>query len=94
MVSLPSPDQAGFNTFNIGTGEGVSIKLFIGLVAESLLLRRGLKVKLNFGDLPYRLQDPMNCVADNTKILDLLGGFPFTHLQTAIDNMIQGLYEH
>jgi nucleoside-diphosphate-sugar epimerase len=92
IVSRPSPDQTGFRTFNIGTAQGVSLRSFIGYVSDALQ-QRGLTPKLRFGALPYRIEDPMCCVADNTKMLNLLGDVTFTDLQTAVYKTVQALNE-
>jgi nucleoside-diphosphate-sugar epimerase len=93
IVALPVASSAGLRTINVGTGEGTSIRAFIRLVAQALE-RQGLVPKLKFGALPYRKQDPMRCVADNAKLLLLLGDIPFTNLSLAVDRTVQALHEH
>jgi len=81
---INAPAAAGLRTLNVGTGQGIPLRTFI-ISVEKALRRRGIKPDLRFGDLSYRAQDPMNCVSDNTKLISLVGGFPFTNLNTAIE---------
>lgn len=90
LLALPDWERPGLRTLNVGTGQGISLKDFIGHVAIALRAR-GLMPRLAFGDLPYRAQDPMRCVADNTALLTLLGGFSFTDLQTAVNCTVASL---
>jgi UDP-glucose 4-epimerase len=92
LVALPIASSYGLRTINVGTGTGTSLKTFIGLAAQALE-RKGLTSKLRFGALPYRKQDPMHCVADNTQLLNLLGNIPFTDLSLAINRTVQALHE-
>jgi nucleoside-diphosphate-sugar epimerase len=93
LVAIPVAPAVGLRTINVGTGEGTSLRTFIGLVALALE-RQGLAPKLKFGALPYRKQDPMRCVADNTQLLDLLGDLPFTDLSLGVERTVQALHEH
>lgn len=93
LVALPAPSSTGLRTINVGTGVGTPLRTFIGLAAQALK-RRGLTPKLMFGALPYRAQDPMRCVADNTRLRDLLGDIPFTDLPLAVERTVQALHEH
>lgn len=93
LVALPAPTEAGLRTVNVGTGEGISLKAFIGHVA-SALEHQGLSPKLKFGALPYRAQDPMRCVADNRRLRALLGNLSFTDLHTAVEKTVLALHEH
>ena len=93
LVALPVASSAGLRTINVGTGEGTSLRTFIGLVAKALE-RQGLAPKLKFGALPYRKQDPMRCVADNAQLLELLGDLQFTDLSFAVERTVQALHEH
>jgi nucleoside-diphosphate-sugar epimerase len=92
LISLSMTGQIGFRTLNIGTGQGISLKSFIGYVADALR-QHEVSPRLSFGALPYRPQDPMHCVADNTRMLQLLGNVSFTNLPTAIEKTVQALYE-
>lgn len=93
LLALPAASSAGFRTINVGTGESTPLRTFIGLAAQALE-RQGLAPKLKFGALPYREQDPMRCVADNTRLLELLGDIPFTDLSLAVERTVQALHEH
>jgi nucleoside-diphosphate-sugar epimerase len=93
LVALPVAPSAGLRTINVGTGEGTSLRNFIGMVAQALE-HQGLVPKLKFGALPYRKHDPMRCVADNAQLFDLLGDLPFTDLSLAVERTVQALHEH
>jgi len=93
LVDTPADVASGLRTLNIGTGEGISLKSFIGY-AVAALERQGLAPKLRFGALPYRTHDPMRCVADNALLRTLLGELTFTDLQTAVDKTVLALHEH
>lgn len=93
LVVLPACAASSIRVLNVGTGTGTSLKTFIGHVA-SALERQGLSPKLNFGALPYRAQDPMRCVADNSRLRALLGDIDLTDLQSAIDQTVRALHEH
>lgn len=94
LVALPATPSGGLRTINVGTGEGTPLRTFIGLAAQALE-RRGLAPKLKFGALPYRAQDPMRCVADNSRLRELLGDLPFTDLTLAVDRTVEAaLHEH
>lgn len=92
LIAKPVPGQSGFLTLNVGTGKGISLKSFIGHVSNALQ-RRKLVPELKFGALPYRLQDPMCCVADNTKLLSLFGDIAFTDLQVAVEKTVEAIYD-
>ncbi|WP_377157424.1 NAD-dependent epimerase/dehydratase family protein [Roseateles sp. UC29_93] len=92
LVATPAVEGSGLRTLNVGTGEGISLKSFIGYAAAALE-RLGLAPTLKFGALPYRAQDPMRCVADNDRLRALLGDLPFTDLQTAVEKTVLALHE-
>jgi nucleoside-diphosphate-sugar epimerase len=92
LVFSEAEHKEGFRTLNIGTGRGILLRTFIGYIANALK-QRGLEPKLRFGFLPYRLQDPMRCIADNTAMLNLLSDVSFTNVQTAIQKTVHALYE-
>lgn len=93
LIALPVTSPTGLRTINVGTGEGTQLKTFINLTAQALE-RRGLAPQLKFGALPYRTQDPMRCVADNTRLLELLGQLNLTDLPLAIERTVEALHEH
>lgn len=93
VVALPPDPTAGMQTINVGTGEGMSLRTFISYLSRALE-RQGLAPKLNFGALPYRQQDPMRCVADNSRLLSLLGNLPQTNVALAIERTVKALHEH
>lgn len=91
LVATPAAPE--LRTLNVGTGQGISLRSFIGYVAAALE-QLGLAPALKFGALPYRAQDPMRCVADNARLRALLGDLPFTDLQTAVEKTVLALHEH
>lgn len=93
LVSSAPNTSPGLRTLNVGTGQGIELKTFIEYVGGALA-RRGLRPDLRFGDLPYRSQDPMRCVADNAALRTALGELSFTDLQTAVDHTVEALHEH
>jgi nucleoside-diphosphate-sugar epimerase len=86
-----APTTRGLRTFNIGTGHCTPLREFIEIVASRLSLL-GLEPRLAFGALPYRAQDPMRCVCDNTALLGEIGAFPFIDLNDAIDRTVEALH--
>lgn len=82
------PAVRGLRTFNVGTGHGTTLRDFIQIVASRLSLL-GLEPRLEFGALPYRAQDPMRCVCDNTALLGEIGAFSFTALTDAIGRTVE-----
>lgn len=87
----PAEAPQRLRTLNIGTGVGTPLRNFIEIVASRLRLQ-GLEPRLDFGALPYRAQDPMRCVCDNTAMLAAIGECPFTDLHTAIGETVEALH--
>ncbi len=82
--------EQGVRTLNIGSGLGTSLRDFIEIVASNLRLL-GLEPQLAFGALPYRAQDPMRCVCDNTAMLAAIGAFQITDLGIAVGKTVEAL---
>lgn len=93
LVKLPVASLPGLQTINVGTGKDTSLRAFILLVAQ-VLERQGIEARLKFGELPYRRDDPMRCVANNNKLQNLLGNIPFTELSLAVEHTVRALNEH
>ncbi|HRH76393.1 MAG TPA: NAD-dependent epimerase/dehydratase family protein [Cellvibrionaceae bacterium] len=91
LVSLSTPVNQGLQVINIGTGQGIRLREFVNHVAKALN-KYGISPKLNFGALPYREQDPMRCIADNSKLISLIGELSLTNLQVAVDYTVRDLY--
>jgi UDP-glucose 4-epimerase len=88
---LSAPAQMGqVRVINVGTGRANSVKEFVELAA-SVLQEHGLPVKLDLGAIPYRLADPMRCVADNSRLVSLIGTPSITDLRTGIELTIKEL---
>jgi nucleoside-diphosphate-sugar epimerase len=58
----------GYNLYEIGTDETVSIKVLVEMIKN---LTKNKVTKLNFGKLKYRKNEIMNSVIDNSKIKEL-----------------------
>lgn len=80
----------GLRTLNVGTGHGIELKTFISFVGDALR-QAGIEPDLRFGDLPYRAQDPMRCVADNSALQSVLGELSFTDLSKAVAKTVEAL---
>ncbi len=68
LTLLKNKLPRGFNEYDVGSGESISIKEFASMVKEITKS----KTKLNFGAIPYREGEVMHSVA-NTKDLLKLG---------------------
>lgn len=86
-----SAGEQCLRTLNIGTGQGISLRDFVEIVAAQLR-RLGLDPRPDFGALPYRAQDPMRCVCDNSAMIGAIGEFPFTDLTVAIGKTVEALH--
>jgi nucleoside-diphosphate-sugar epimerase len=91
LVNTPRIGECGLTTINIGTAQGITIRHFIEQVA-GVLRKMGMMPQLDFGALPYRAQDPMYCVANNTKLLNLLDEILFTNLKIALEKTVKAIY--
>ena len=97
ILCLLAPDttqtegEQRMRTLNIGTGRGIPLRDFIEIVAVHLR-RLGLEPRPEFGALPYRTQDPMRCVCDNSAMIDAIGEFPFADLSDAIGKTVEALH--
>lgn len=76
--------------FNVGTGNAVQLKDLVLKIKSNLELR-GIRSNIAFDALPYRADDPMTCVANNTKLLNALGGFNFTEVNEGIEKTLDCL---
>lgn len=68
LILLKNKVPQGFNEYDVGSGESISVKEFVKLVKKIT----NSKTKLNFGALPYRDGEVMHSVAD-TKMLQNFG---------------------
>lgn len=74
-----------FNSFEIGSGQNISIKEFVELVKD---LSGNNRTKLNFGAVPYRENEIMESGVDVSKLLEL-GWRPETGLREGLNKTIE-----
>jgi nucleoside-diphosphate-sugar epimerase len=70
---LKQSSKPGFSMFNVGSGEGVSLKSAFECMREVLQHDHGIEMVLRWGSKEYRTNEMMYYVADNTKIRSLVG---------------------
>lgn len=75
---------SGFYEYQIGSNQSVTIKEFVTMMKEILGNKKTL---LNFGALPYRENEVMECVADISEIIKL-GWTPKYSPRSGLENMI------
>lgn len=81
---------AGLNTLNVGTGIQIKLKELVHAVVSNLE-SRGIATQVIFGAIPYRKEDPMMCVANNTKLLEMIGEFVFSSLENGVRKTLDEL---
>lgn len=83
--------KGSLRTLNVGTGNGVTLRRFIDLIAKRLR-ERGLHPDIRFGARPYRPGEAMTVVADVSRLKKELGWLPSTPLDAgvarAVDSML------
>lgn len=62
-------ERGGFDIFNLSSGEGISVKSLIKLIADQLAADHSL---LKFNSLPMRIGEPNFSVGDNNKAIRIL----------------------
>jgi nucleoside-diphosphate-sugar epimerase len=86
-----SGEKGALRTFNVGTGQGVTLRRFIDLIARRLR-ERGLTPDIRFGARPYRPGEAMTVVADVSRLKKEFGWLPSTPLESgvarAVDSML------
>lgn len=90
LLDAPLPELGKVRVLNVGTGRANSVKEFVETVA-SVLRDYGVEVKLELGAIPYRQADPMRCVANNKKLVSIIGAPSITNLRTGIELTLKGL---
>jgi nucleoside-diphosphate-sugar epimerase len=86
--ALSSPPAVGaMRILNVGTGEAISLKAFILLLAD-LLAERGMRPDIRFGVKPYRVDENMYGVADTTALTAALGWTPPADYREGLQAMI------
>jgi len=76
--------DSGFSSFEVSTKRNISIKNFVLLVKK---ISENNNTKLNFGKVPYRKNELMNCKTDTSK-LEALGWKAKTSLEEGITKTI------
>ena len=77
----------GRDTFNLGSGQSVSLRGIVGSVCRQL----GLEVELQLDALPFHPYEPMNLVAD-IHLAESLGWRPRTNLAYAVWQLAQSQF--
>jgi len=90
LLSAPAPQLGQLRVINVGTGRANSVRNFVE-IAASVLQENGLPVKLDLGAIPYRLEDPMRCVADNSRLMSIIGKPSITDLRAGVELTIKEL---
>ncbi len=84
-----SGEFSSFEEFELGSGNAVEVKAFLGLLYEQVGEKQPLTTKLNFGAVEYRAKEKMCMQADVSK-LTALGWAPEVTLQEGIKRIIDG----
>ncbi len=77
--------EKGLHDFHVGPNKSITIKEFVKLVKR---ISGNTKTKLNFGVLPYRENEEMNPILDNSAIKNL-GWNPQISLEEGLKRMIE-----
>lgn len=67
IIEQCATSVVGFSEFGIGTGTTTQVRDFVELVRHLA----GSNAKLNFGAIPYRLREPMECPLDISRTLTI-----------------------
>ncbi len=79
-----------FSQFEVGTGRAVSIRDFVLKMKEAVSRASGkdITTRLDFGALPYRLGEPMECKADIAGLTEI-GWEPKVPIDKGIEELIR-----
>ena len=77
------PTLARFETIDVGSGEAPSIRTFVETARDVT----GSHTRLDFGAVPYRVNEAMRCVADTTR-LRALGWQPAFDLRSGLETTV------
>lgn len=89
-VVMKSNTEPGAHFLNVGTGRPTTLRELV-LSTDKELMSRGIEANIMFGALPYRKDDPMTCVADNSKLTDVIGPMYFRDLNQGIPATVGSL---
>lgn len=90
LIAATTKPVEGGSVFNIGSGEGVSVRGVVKLVLKLM----GDPVKALFGALPTRSDEIMRMSADITAAHDILGWKPHVGLEEGLRRTIRWFTEH
>jgi UDP-glucose 4-epimerase len=88
QVLRQMPDAPGLGVYNVGSGQPIVLKDFVGLVIAELK-RRGFEATLAFGARPYRAGEPMVYVADTRRLVQDFGWRPPTSLEAGVRHVVE-----
>jgi nucleoside-diphosphate-sugar epimerase len=86
-LTASAQSAPGFRTMNIGTGQSVSLRVYIEALVAALA-RHGLTAAVRFGARPYRPGEPLIHVADVRRIRELLNWWPLVSLEEGVKEMV------
>ena len=81
---------SNYEEFEVGTGHSVYVKEFVELIYKKMSEKQDINTILNFGAVNYRVNEPMNIVANITK-LETLGWNPKVSIVDGVNKMIRDL---
>jgi nucleoside-diphosphate-sugar epimerase len=85
-----SSKEPGARFLNVGTGRPTTLKELV-ISTDKQLKSRGIEAQIMFGALPYRKDDPMACVADNSSLTSVIGPMHFRGLDQGIPATVDSL---
>lgn len=80
---------SSFEEFELGSGNTIEVKEFLGLVYSQMKQKQVLTTTLNFGAIAYRAKENMCMEANVSKLLSL-GWKPTVKLEEGIKNLLGG----
>ena len=83
-----SPNKDIYGVYNVCSSEGISVKEIANIIEEIYGLENK-HSKFKFGSIPYRIDEIMYYVGDNTKILNEIGWKPSTDIRDGLKKMIE-----
>jgi CDP-paratose synthetase len=73
--------------FEVGLGSSMQVKNFVEIVYQNISKKKIVRTTLNFGSVKYRANEPMNIVADISKLKEL-GWSPQVSIEKGISKTI------
>jgi UDP-glucose 4-epimerase len=84
---VATSERPGLNVFNLSSGQTVTLREFVELLAE-VLRDRGLTPDLRFGSRPYRPDELMDYSADTTRWRERMQWMPGVSLKDGLRAMV------